>query len=56
MKAKELIGWITQEKLEEADLLVNGKDGYEEVAMLWESERGEHNSVILETVKPEREE
>lgn len=46
MKGKELIKWIEEEGLENGDVYVNGKSGYEDINFLWESESNGGATVI----------
>ena len=48
MKGKELMEWIVENKLEEAEVYVNGAKMYEKVTEAWESEYA-GGAVMLET-------
>ena len=48
MTVKELIEWIHENNMEDAEVYVNGEHGYEKVTRAWESEAG-GGAVMLET-------
>ena len=50
MKVSELIKWAEENHMMDAPIYVDGKDGYEKVTAVWESEK-DGSSVMLETKK-----
>ena len=50
MTVKELIEWAEENHMMDANIYVDGKEGYEKVAYAWESEK-DGSSVMLETKK-----
>lgn len=50
MKVSEFWKWCKENKLEEADMYVDNAGNYEEIEVLWESEKN-GGSVIIEVAK-----
>ena len=50
MKVKDLIKWAEENHMIDANIYVDGKDGYEKVVWVWESEK-DGSSVMIETAR-----